>query len=70
MWLKANRIDRLLAENRITRKELAREFDCDLFYINRIFEGNTEADEELSQLLIAAFGANEMEQVIDCRTAH
>ena len=69
MWLKAKKIDALLKENKITRAELAEEFECSLDFLNRVFDGKEEAGEELSRLIIAAFGAADMCKVIDWRRA-
>lgn len=65
MWLKANKIDKLLSAIKMTRAELAVELECSLQYLNRICDGEDEADEELSRLIIAAFGAKAMRKIID-----
>lgn len=65
MWLIAKKIDKLLAANKINRSGLAKELDCSLGRLNQIFDGKEEADEELSRLIIAALGADEMRAVIN-----
>ena len=65
MWLKAKIMNALLADHRITRRELAREVGCSLRYLNRIIDGEVDAGMEVSRLLIAAFGAADMEKAID-----
>lgn len=65
MWLKANKIDRLLSAIKMTRAELAQELECSLQYLNRICDGKEESDEGLSRLIIAAFGAKEIRKIID-----
>lgn len=65
MWLIAKRIDKLLAENRLTRTQAAREFGLSVESVNAIFDGRNEAGEEVTRLMLAAFGAAEMETVID-----
>ena len=67
MWLLPKRIDGLLAENRTTRTELAVELECELLYLNEVFDGRAEAEECLAQLLIAALGADEVSAIIDWR---
>ena len=67
MWLKPKEIDRALADSRFTRAEAAKEFEYRLPYINEVFDGRWEADEDLARLLLAAFGAAEMASVIDWR---
>ena len=65
MKLKAGVMDGLLAENRITRRELAKDFEIELHELNLVLDGKMEAGVELARLLIAAFGAGEMRQAID-----
>lgn len=65
MWLKAKKIDGLLSAVKMTRAEFAMELNCGLEYLNRICDGKDEADEELSRLIIAAFGAKAMRKIID-----
>ena len=67
MWLKAKVMNTLLAANKITRFELAKEVRCSLHLLGEVLNGKNEADEELSRLLIAAFGAAAMMQAIDWR---
>jgi DNA-binding XRE family transcriptional regulator len=67
MWLKAKRIDGLLSSIKMTRAELAQELECSLQHLNRICDGMDEADERLSRLIIAAFGAKAMRKIIDWR---
>jgi len=67
MWLIANKIDGLLAAIKMTRAELAKELECSLQYLNRICDGKDEADESISRLIIAAFGAKAMIKIIDWR---
>jgi len=67
MWLKSKRIDALLADAKLTRREFADDLDCPLRLIDKVFDGYAEAGEELSRLLLAAFGAADMQSVIDWR---
>jgi len=67
MWLIANKIDGLLAAIKMTRTELAKELECSVQYLNRICDGKDEADESISRLIIAAFGARAMLKIIDWR---
>lgn len=67
MWLKSKVIEKILAANGVTRKWLAKEFDCSEAYLNSILDGKYEADEELSSLFMSAFGAEDMERAIDWR---
>lgn len=67
MWLKPKELDVLLSRIKMTREELAQEFECDLWYLNRVCDGKVDADIELSRLIIAAFGADEIREVIDWR---
>jgi len=65
MRLKKGVADRLLAESGISREELAMDFDVSLREINLVLDGTIEAGEEVSLLLIAAFGANEIYKAVD-----
>jgi len=65
MWFIANKIDKLLYAIKMTRAELAKELECGLQYLNRICDGKEEADEGLSRLIIAAFGAKAIRKIID-----
>ena len=67
MWLIAKKIDSLLSAIKMTRAELAQELECSLQYLNCICDGKEEADEGLSRLIIAAFGAKAMLKIIDWR---
>lgn len=67
MWLVANKIDKLLSAIKMTRAELAEELECSLQQLSRICDGKEEADEGLSRLIIAAFGAKAIRKIIDWR---
>ena len=67
MWLKAKKIDSLLSAVKMTRAEFAKELECGLEYLNHICDGKDEADEKLSHLIIAAFGAKAIHKIIDWR---
>ena len=65
MWLKKGAIEKLLQANKITREGLAKAFDIRWDELNPVLDGEAEAGETLAMLLLAAFGAEEMESVID-----
>ena len=67
MWLKAGKMNAILAENKITRAQLAREFGCGLAHLEAVIDGRDEAGEDLARLIIAAFGAADMVKAIDWR---
>lgn len=67
MWLKTKIMNAILAANRLTRKQLATELECSEGHLNAVIDGKIEADEELSRLFMAAFGAAEMQKAIDWR---
>ena len=63
--LKAGAADRLLAKNRMTRGELAKEFEVGAVEMNLVLDGKIGADEDFVLLLIAAFGANKVKKAIN-----
>ena len=67
MWLKTKIMNLLLAKSRLTRSQLAKELECSESRLNEIIDGRAGADEELSRLIIAAFGAADMVHAIDWR---
>ena len=67
MWLKRSIIEKILVANGLTRKQLAKELECGESHLNAVIDGKAEADESLSRLLIAAFGAEVMVRAIDWR---
>jgi predicted transcriptional regulator len=67
MWLKAKEIDNLLSEIQMTRAEFAKEMGCSLRYLDQVCDGLDESHEELSRLIIAAFGAEAIRKIIDWR---
>ena len=65
MWLKKGVSEGLLKENNITLRELASELDYSEREVSAVLDGREEAGEMLAALLLSAFGAETMEQVVD-----
>lgn len=65
MFLKKGVAEGLLLESHTTREELATEFGYSLKEVNAVLDGDMEAGVELTELLIAAFGLDIIDALID-----
>ena len=65
MFFKKGIADGLLKEALITRENLAEELGYPLKHVSAVLDGEAEAGEELTLLLLSAFGDEVMDDAID-----